>query len=54
MLKKAEIAISMDDKGAWRGNVVVERLWRSIKYYEEVFLHAHKAVSEARVALADT
>ncbi|CVI23637.1 hypothetical protein AGR1A_pAt10008 [Agrobacterium fabacearum CFBP 5771] len=32
MLKKAEIAISMDGKGAWRDNVFVERLWRSIKY----------------------
>ncbi|MET4608673.1 transposase InsO family protein [Bradyrhizobium sp. JR4.1] len=28
------IAISMDGKGAWRDNVFVERLWRSIKYEE--------------------
>ena len=27
----------MDGKGAWRDNVFVERLWRSIKY-EEVYL----------------
>ena len=47
VLKKAEIAISMDDKGAWRDNVFVERLWRSIKY-EEVYLHAYRTVSEAR------
>ena len=47
LLKKAEIAISMDGKGSWRDNVFVERLWRSIKY-EEVYLHAYKAVSEAR------
>lgn len=26
VLKKAEVAISMDDKGAWRYNVLVERL----------------------------
>jgi putative transposase len=39
VLKKAEIAISMNGKGAWRDNVFVERLWRSIKY-EEVNLHA--------------
>ena len=26
------IAISMDSKGAWRDNVFVERLWRTIKY----------------------
>ena len=26
------IAIGMDGKGAWRDNVFVERLWRSVKY----------------------
>jgi putative transposase len=31
VLRKNEIAISMDGKGAWRDNVFVERLWRSIK-----------------------
>ncbi|WP_165130585.1 IS3 family transposase [Affinirhizobium rhizoryzae] len=50
VLKKAEIAISMDGKGAWRDNVFVERLWRSIKY-EEVYLHAYKTVAEARVGI---
>ncbi|NKW82578.1 IS3 family transposase [Ochrobactrum pecoris] len=50
VLKKAEVAISMDGKGAWRDNVFVERLWRSIKY-EEVYLHAYKTVSEARVGI---
>jgi putative transposase len=44
------IAISMDGKGAWRDNVFVERLWRSVKY-EEVYLHAYDSVSEARVSL---
>ena len=37
VLNEAGIAISMDGKGAWRDNVFVERLWRSIKY-EEVYL----------------
>jgi putative transposase len=50
VLKKAEIAISMDGKGAWRDNVFVERLWRSIKY-EEVYLHAYKTVSEGSVGI---
>ena len=40
------IAISMDGKGAWRDNVFVERLWRSVKY-EEVYLRAYDSVSEA-------
>jgi putative transposase len=32
VLIKSGIAISMDGKGAWRDNVFVERLWRSVKY----------------------
>ena len=40
----------MDGKGAWRDNVFVERLWRSIKY-EEVYLHAYKTVAEARAGI---
>lgn len=51
LLKKHEIAISMDGKGAWRDNVFVERLWRTIKY-EEVYLRAYASVSEARASLA--
>jgi putative transposase len=39
--------LSMDGKGAWRDNVFVERLWRSVKY-EEVFLHAYETVFEAK------
>jgi hypothetical protein len=31
----------MDGKGAWRDNVFVERLWRSVKY-EEVYLRAYE------------
>ena len=50
VLKDAEIAISMDGKGAWRDNVFVERLWRSVKY-EEVYLRAYFGVSEARASI---
>ncbi len=50
VLIKNGIAISMDGKGAWRDNVFVERLWRSIKY-EEVYLHAYDSVSEARTSI---
>ena len=50
VLKDAEIAISMDGKGAWKDNVFVERLWRTIKY-EEVYLHAYTNVPEARAAI---
>ena len=51
LLKSHEIAISMDGKGAWRDNVFVERLWRTIKY-EEVYLRAYASVSEARASLS--
>jgi putative transposase len=50
VLKTAEIAISMDGKGAWRDNVFVERLWRTVKY-EEVYLRAYVSVSEARASI---
>ena len=50
MLLKAEVAISMDGRGAWRDNVFVERLWRSIKY-EEVYLRAYNTVGEARASI---
>ena len=51
VLKTAEIAISMDGRGAWRDNVFVERLWRTIKY-EEIYPRAYASVSEARASIA--
>jgi putative transposase len=45
-----EIKISMDGKGAWRDNVFVERLWRTVKY-EEVYLRAYDSVSDARASI---
>jgi putative transposase len=50
VLLSADIKISMDGKGAWRDNVFVERLWRSVKY-EEVYLHAYDSVSDARTGI---
>jgi len=45
-LKDTDIRISMDGKGAWRDNVFVERLWRTINY-----LQAHNSVKVARESL---
>ena len=50
MLLRNGIAISMDGKGAWRDNVFVERLWRSVKY-EEAYLRAYDSVPEARMSI---
>ncbi len=44
--------LSMDGRGAWRDNVFVERLWRSVKY-ERVYLKAYDGVSAARYDIAD-
>jgi putative transposase len=55
------IAISMDGpsawtahqhgrQGAWRDNVFVERLWRSVNY-EEAYLRAYDSLGEARASI---
>ena len=49
-LKAHGIRLSMDGRGAWRDNIFVERLWRSVKY-EEVYLHAYESVSAARTGI---
>jgi len=51
LLLENAIAVSMDGRGAWRDNVFVERLWRSVKY-EEVYLRAYDSVGEARASLS--
>ena len=50
VLIASKIAISMDGKGAWRDNVFVERIWKSVKY-EEVYLRAYDSVGTARASL---
>jgi putative transposase len=50
LLLENGIAISMDGRGAWRDNVFVERLWRSVKY-EEVYLRAYESVGGARASI---
>jgi putative transposase len=50
VLKDNDIRISMDGKGAWRDNVFVERLWRSVKY-EEVYLNAYESMADAKQSL---
>ena len=48
---EAGAKLSMDGRGAWRDNVFVERVWRSVKY-ECVYLKAYESVSEARSDIA--
>ena len=49
-LKDRDIQISMDGKGAWRDNIFVERLWRSVKY-EDIYLHAYETPSNVKQGL---
>ena len=44
--------LSMDGRGAWRDNVFVERLWRSVMY-ERVYLKAYDGVRAAKADIAD-
>jgi len=49
-VKEQGCKFSMDGRGAWRDNVFVERLWKSVKY-ERVYLHAYDSVIEARQSI---
>lgn len=37
-LNNQDIRISMDGKGRWTDNIIIERLWRSVKF-DHVYLH---------------
>jgi len=50
VLKSNDVRISMDSKGRWVDNVMIERLWRSVKY-EEVYLKAYGNMAAARSSL---
>jgi putative transposase len=52
LLLENAIRISIDGRGSWRDNVLVERLWRSVKC-EEVYLRAYDSVAEARSSIGD-
>jgi len=51
LVQQHGIQLSMDGTGAWRDNLFVERLWKSVKY-EEVYLHAYDSVTAAQQGLA--
>ena len=47
VLRDEKVRISMDGRGRWIDNRMIERLWRSLKY-ECVYLNAFETGSEAR------
>ncbi len=52
VLKAAGVRISMDGKGRWMDNVMIERLWRTLKY-DCVYLNAFETGSEAREGIGN-
>lgn len=52
ILKDHSIAISMDGKGRAMDNIMVERLWRSVKY-EEVYTKEYQSIRELKRALGE-
>ena len=50
VLSQAGIAISMDGVGRAFDNIMVERLWRTVKY-EDVYLRDYETPTEARLGL---
>ena len=49
-LKDADIKISMDGRGRWIDNRMIERLWRSLKY-ECIYLNAFETGSQTRTGI---
>jgi len=51
ILKAHGIRISMDSQGSWRDNIIIERLWKTVKY-EEIYLKAYESISHVKKELA--
>jgi len=50
VLKREEIAISMDGRGRAYDNIFVERLWRSVKH-EDIYLNGYATMGELLIGL---
>jgi putative transposase len=51
VLKREDVAISMDGRGRALDNIFVERLWRNVKY-EDVYLKGYSNMAELTVGLS--
>jgi len=52
ILNDHHIKISMDGRGRWMDNVLIERIWKSVKY-EDVYLKAYDSIATARKELTN-
>jgi|SRR3990167_1723955 len=46
------VKVSMDGKGRWADNVIIERFWRTLKY-EHVYLHGFNSLLEANKSIGE-
>jgi putative transposase len=51
LLETAGVKISMDGRGRAFDNIMIERLWRSVKY-EHLYLHEHETGTEVQAGLS--
>jgi putative transposase len=51
VLKLHDIKISMDGRGRALDNIFVERLWRTVKYEDDVYLKGYAAIPELLLGL---
>lgn len=52
VLKKHDVKISMDGKGRAADNIMVERLWRTVKY-EDIYLKDYETVEDLMAGLRE-
>lgn len=52
ILEENGIKISMDGKGRWADNIIIERFWRSIKY-EALCFYSIESIAEAKIIIND-
>jgi len=50
VLKEHGIQISMDGKGRWADNVIVERFFRTVKY-NDIFIRDYKEIADVRAGM---
>jgi putative transposase len=51
-LAAAGIAIAMDGRGRWMDKLLIERLWRSLKY-EDIYLRGYADGRAAKIGIGD-
>jgi putative transposase len=49
-VEKLGIKISMDGKGRWADNIIIERFWRTLKH-EHIFLNSYDTINDAKKSI---